>query len=140
MYSVYDDRCLTCRIAPFGHLRITMYLPFPAAFRSLSRPSSAPSAKAFALRPSSLDLLRVLIPLFSRIILLDLVIFGNCSFFTQISLFQNFTFVFLYLFYRVLFSFQGSPRSSHIHLCMSWWAQMGSNHRPRAYQARALAY
>ena len=60
MYSVYDDRCLTCRIAPFGYLRINMYLPFPAAFRSLSRPSSAPSAKAFALRPFSLDLLRVL--------------------------------------------------------------------------------
>jgi hypothetical protein len=33
-----------------------MYLPFPAAYRSLSRPSSAPSAKAFALRPFSLDL------------------------------------------------------------------------------------
>ena len=56
MYSVYDDKLLTCRIAPFGNLRITMYLPFPAAYRSLSRPSSAPSAKAFALRPFSLDL------------------------------------------------------------------------------------
>ena len=31
------------------------YLPLPAAFRSLSRPSSAPSAKAFPLRSSSLD-------------------------------------------------------------------------------------
>ena len=47
-----------------------MYLPFPAAYRSLSRPSSAPSAKAFALRPFSLDLfIRAKIPLFSRIIL-----------------------------------------------------------------------
>ena len=31
------------------------YLQLPAAYRSLSRLSSAPSAKAFALRPFSLD-------------------------------------------------------------------------------------
>ena len=43
-------------VSPFGHLRIDAYLPLPAAFRSLSRPSSAPSAKAFPLRPCSLDL------------------------------------------------------------------------------------
>ena len=39
------------RIAPFGHLRIDVCLPLPAAFRSLPRPSSASDAKAFALRP-----------------------------------------------------------------------------------------
>ncbi len=38
-------------IAPFGYLRIKARLQLPAAFRSLPRPSSAPSAKAFALRP-----------------------------------------------------------------------------------------
>ena len=38
------------RVAPFGHLRISGYVLLPAAFRSLSRPSSAPSAKASALR------------------------------------------------------------------------------------------
>ena len=37
-------------IAPFGHLRINVCLQLPAAFRSLPRPSSAPSAKAFPLR------------------------------------------------------------------------------------------
>ena len=37
-------------IAPFGYLRINTCLQFPAAFRSLPRPSSAPNAKAFALR------------------------------------------------------------------------------------------
>ena len=36
-------------VSPFGHPRITDYLHLPAAFRSLSRPSSAPSAKAFPL-------------------------------------------------------------------------------------------
>ena len=39
------------RIAPFRHPRINAYLRLPVAFRSLSRLSSAPSAKAFALRP-----------------------------------------------------------------------------------------
>ena len=50
MDSVYDTGALFRRIAPFGHLRIISYLLIPAAFRSLSRPSSAPSAKAFTLR------------------------------------------------------------------------------------------
>ena len=38
-------------VAPFGYLRIDGYVLLPAAFRSLPRPSSAPGAKAFALRP-----------------------------------------------------------------------------------------
>ena len=38
-------------VSPFGYLRIYGYLLLPAAFRSLSRPSSAPSARASALRP-----------------------------------------------------------------------------------------
>ena len=42
-------------VSPFRDPRIKAYLQLPAAYRSLSRLSSAPSAKAFALRPSSLD-------------------------------------------------------------------------------------
>ena len=38
------------RIAPFGNLRINACLRLPIAYRSLLRPSSAPSAKAFPLR------------------------------------------------------------------------------------------
>ena len=46
-YSVYD----TFRwVSPFGNLRIVGYLLLPEAYRSLSRPSSAPDAKAFPLR------------------------------------------------------------------------------------------
>ena len=45
------------RVPPFGYLRISGYLLLPAAFRSLSRPSSAPSAKASALCSYSLNLL-----------------------------------------------------------------------------------
>ena len=44
------------RVSPFGHLRLTAYLRLPAAFRSLSRPSSAISAMASTLRSCSLDL------------------------------------------------------------------------------------
>ena len=45
-----DDRGLLCRVSPFGYLRINGYLLLPEAFRSLSRPSSALSAKASTLR------------------------------------------------------------------------------------------
>ena len=56
MDSSYGDRSSFCRVSPFGYLRINGYLLLPAAFRSLSRPSSAPGAKASALRPCNLDL------------------------------------------------------------------------------------
>ena len=48
--SPYADTVLPCRVSPFGHLRINAYVPLPGAYRSLSRPSSAPDAKAFPLR------------------------------------------------------------------------------------------
>ena len=44
-------------VSPFGHLRINAYLPLPEAYRSLSRPSSAPNAKAFSLCSFSLELI-----------------------------------------------------------------------------------
>ena len=45
--SVYD----TLRwVSPFGNLRIKALLQLPEAYRSLTRPSSAPDAKAFPLR------------------------------------------------------------------------------------------
>ena len=49
-------------VPSFGYLRVNGYLLLTAAFRSLSRPSSAPSAKASALCSSSLDLLLVALP------------------------------------------------------------------------------
>ena len=56
MYLPYAACGLRMRVSPFGHPRIAGYVRLPAAFRSLSRPSSASSAWAFALRPFSLDL------------------------------------------------------------------------------------
>ena len=54
MDSSYGAQGLPVRVSPFGHLRIKGYLLLPEAFRSLSRPSSALSAKASTLRPSCL--------------------------------------------------------------------------------------
>ena len=51
----YGTQSLSVWVAPFGDLRINGYLPLPEAFRSLSRPSSALSAKASALRPFCFD-------------------------------------------------------------------------------------
>ena len=50
MYSPCSDRFLICRVSPFGNLRVYGYLLLTAAYRSLSRPSSAPDAKSFSLR------------------------------------------------------------------------------------------
>ena len=52
------------RVSPFGYPWINAYVRLPAAFRSLSRPSSASSAWASALRPFSRDLLVLLVQLF----------------------------------------------------------------------------
>ena len=48
--SMHADWILSSRVSPFGNPRINGYLLLPVAYRSLSRPSSALSAKAFPLR------------------------------------------------------------------------------------------
>ena len=55
-YSCKDDRSLSCRVSPFRYPWIITYLQLPKAFRSLSRLSSALSAKASTLRSSLYDL------------------------------------------------------------------------------------
>ena len=48
---LFDSPYDTLRwVSPFGNLRIVAHLQLPEAYRSLSRPSSAPDAKAFPLR------------------------------------------------------------------------------------------
>ena len=66
MYSVYVPRFFTVGVSPFGYLRVEAYLQLTAAFRSLSRPSSAPDAKAFTLCSCSLELFAKFPLLFSR--------------------------------------------------------------------------
>ena len=48
--STQDAGVLLQRVSPFGNLRIKAHVQLPEAYRSLSRPSSAPDAKAFPLR------------------------------------------------------------------------------------------
>ena len=48
--STHVDRVLLCRVSPFGNSGIKAYVQLPQTYRSLSRPSSAPDAKAFPLR------------------------------------------------------------------------------------------
>ena len=48
--SPHGTQVLPEWVSPFGYPRITAHLQLPEAFRSLSRPSSAPDAKAFPLR------------------------------------------------------------------------------------------
>ena len=52
-----DGWSFSSRVSPFRNLRIGRYLPLPAAYRSLSRLSSALSAKASTLCPYQLNLL-----------------------------------------------------------------------------------
>ena len=54
--STHAAGVLLQRVSPFGNPRIDGYLLLPEAYRSLSRPSSAPDAKAFPLRSFQLDL------------------------------------------------------------------------------------
>ena len=67
-----------CRVSPFGYLRISAYLQLPVAFRSSSRPSSAPSAKASTIRSYFLNFAIQYYPLFK-----DLSFFFFCSFFQK---------------------------------------------------------
>ena len=55
MYLPCSDTVLPYRVSPFGYLRVYGYLLLTAAFRSLSRPSSAPDAKSFSLRSLKLN-------------------------------------------------------------------------------------
>ena len=51
LIQLFDSLYDTFRwVSPFGNLRISAHVQLPEAYRSLSRPSSAPDAKAFPLR------------------------------------------------------------------------------------------
>ena len=80
-------------VPTFGNLRIEAYLQLPAAYRSLSRPSSAPNAKAFSICSSSLELPYVFDPFGLNItvlvISLELLCFILCSYLEQIDFFLS---------------------------------------------------
>ena len=60
MYSVNDIWFFTICVSTFRNPRIEAYLQLPVAYRSLSRLSSAPDAKAFSLCSCLLELLLII--------------------------------------------------------------------------------
>ena len=60
MDSVIDLWFFTIGVAPFGNPRVKAYFQLTAAYRRLSRPSSALGAKAFTLCSFSLEQLLLL--------------------------------------------------------------------------------
>ena len=81
MDSVYGDWGLLSRVSPFRHLRVNGYLLLTAAFRSLSRLSSALSAKASSLRSLQLNLqnsLAILVWSVLHSVALQTWLFLNC--------------------------------------------------------------
>ena len=65
--SLRNDWPSTSRVAPFGNLGIKGYLHLPQAYRSLSRPSSPPRAKASTVCPCLLSLSLTLLPFIAKI-------------------------------------------------------------------------
>ena len=128
-----DDWILSSRVSPFGYPRINGYLLLPEAFRSLSRPSSAPDAKAFPLRSFQLDLS----PFSQRLVREFLVLFENYAGFTKIEIVchpASFRMLFhnqfvssvspqrnlsvALLAFVTLFSFQGADRRPQASACL----------------------
>ena len=149
MYWLKDTWGLLKWVSPFRYLRIKGYLLLPEAFRSLSRLSSALSAKASTLRPYYFNRSRN----------------DRISWFSVSSLMYSVTsagFVFFSFSYLVIndeiwislmsWLISISENEFYLNSCMKFsrymlrtisfyhsrWAWVDSNHRPHAYQACAL--
>ena len=124
-----DDTSSKYRVVPFGNPRIKGHLHLPAAYRSLSRPSSPPRAKASAMRPCLLSF--------------------KLTFKYQVSSIRYYpgilniavlkTYGSIYTFSSLLnFTFCTSCQRSF--LCFQrWWRITDSNRWPSACKADALA-
>ena len=92
MDSGMDTWVFPMWVSPFRYLRILGYLLLPAAFRSLSRLSSALSAKASALRSFLLNLHAIIYSVISRHALLnDLSFFPASLFFLSMLILLHHT-------------------------------------------------
>ena len=123
-----DDIPSECRVVPFGNLWIKGYLHLPRAYRSLSRPSSPPRAKASAMRPCLLSFKRFILVLVLVVELLP-----------SINIAYSNTYGLIYTFSSLLnFTFCTSCQRSF--LCFQrWWRITDSNRWPSACKADALA-
>ena len=77
MYSCTDPWFFTMGVSPFGDLRVNVYFQLTAAYRRLSRPSSALGAKAFILCSFSLEQLRFFVLSWTSL-LLAMSFANNC--------------------------------------------------------------
>ena len=128
--STQDDWILSSRVAPFGYPRINGYLLLPEAFRSLSRPSSAPDAKAFPLRSFQLDLS----PFSQRLVREFLVLFENYAGFTKIEIVCH-PASFRMLFHNQFVSSVSPQRNLSVALLafVTLFSFQGADRRPQAF-------
>ena len=148
-YTYFEVQCNVPEYEPrwvssFRDLRINAYLQLPEAYRSLSRLSSAPSAKAFALRPCSLDLSNVLSRTFGILLILSCQRRLLLPFLLKLQYFlkrtyYNLCFAVIIQFSRYVLVMLLKARSPETSIFITWWAKMDSNHRPHDYQSCALA-
>ena len=89
MYSVNDIWFFTICVSTFRNPRIEAYLQLPVAYRSLSRLSSAPDAKAFSLCSCLLELLLINTSF-------DILVLGSLSFQELLSTLKNSLFLGLF--------------------------------------------
>ena len=124
-----DDIPSECRVVPFGNLWIKGYLHLPRAYRSLSRPSSPPRAKASAMRPYLLSFKLTSSLLFMGVAVLlrryQPIQWRACGLIYTFSSLLNFTFCFIMS--KIVSLFQRS------------WRITDSNRWPSACKADALA-
>ena len=94
-----DDTSSKYRVVPFGNPRIKGHLHLPAAYRSLSRPSSPPRAKASAMRPYLLSFKLTFKYQVSSIGyypgILNIAVLKTCGSIYTFSSLLNFTFCFI---------------------------------------------
>ena len=130
------------RVPPFGNLRFIRYLLLTAAYRSLSRPSSASGAKASALCSFLLDQVSARHSVAGSSSLLFNSIVKFLVFSVQIVVFTlrilMLSFIKLLCLTVILDSFSIFALHSLFSFQCAWWAWVDSNHRPHAYQACAL--
>ena len=123
-----DDIPSECRVVPFGNLWIKGYLHLPRAYRSLSRPSSPPRAKASAMRPCLLSFKLTFKYQVSSIRyypgILNIAVLKTYGSIYTFSSLLNFTFCFI---------------MSKIVSLARWWRITDSNRWPSACKADALA-
>ena len=135
-------------VPSFGNLRVNGYVLLTAAYRSLSRPSSAPSAKASALCPLLLNQLAYTSVMYRSFSIVYHSWENSTGFFSYNKTFEIVTHSFLkqknwYLRFSLSFCFSStfwySIQFSRCFLTLSgWWRIRGSNPWPPACKAGAL--